>query len=206
VSDPAQPPPATAGLTPGDPLGGPGHPPGYTSPAPPGAGGLPPAQAPAWAPGAHRLAGWWRRAAAAVVDILIIFVLASIVLVPLGVGLYNTDSDRGIVGLIVAIVLTVVLVALIGLVYAPVMLWKTDGRTVGRLLAGTRLIRADGRPMDFTTAVVREIVLKLLATGVLNAFTIGLPWATLLDNLWPLWDEENRALHDFPVNTRTVLV
>jgi hypothetical protein len=34
--------------------------------------------------------------------------------------------------------------------------------------------------------------------------TIGI--AQLVDVLWPLWDEENRALHDFIVNTRTVRV
>jgi uncharacterized RDD family membrane protein YckC len=26
----------------------------------------------------------------------------------------------------------------------------------------------------------------------------------LMDVLWPLWDEENRALHDFFVDTRVV--
>ena len=30
--------------------------------------------------------------------------------------------------------------------------------------------------------------------------------APLVDYLWPLWEEENRALHDFLVDTRTVLV
>ena len=28
--------------------------------------------------------------------------------------------------------------------------------------------------------------------------------ANLADVLWPLWDEENRALHDFVVDTRTI--
>ena len=35
------------------------------------------------------------------------------------------------------------------------------------------------------------------------AFKNG-PEAQLIDWLWPLWDDENRALHDFIVNTRTV--
>jgi len=26
----------------------------------------------------------------------------------------------------------------------------------------------------------------------------------VVDNLWPLWDEENRALHDFVVNSRVI--
>ena len=32
--------------------------------------------------------------------------------------------------------------------------------------------------------------------------TAGL--ATLADVLWPLWDEENRALHDLIVDTRVI--
>ena len=38
--------------------------------------------------------------------------------------------------------------------------------------------------------------------GIAGAFTGGI--ANLVDVLWPLWDEENRALHDFVVNTRVV--
>jgi uncharacterized RDD family membrane protein YckC len=179
-------------------------PPGYTSPAPPGAGGTAPHPT-GLSTGGLRLSGWWRRAIAVVIDVLIIAVAASALLVPLGIGLYNADSDRSFLGLVVAIIVTIVVMALVGLVYAPVMLWKTNGKTVGRMATGIRLIKANGEPMDFTTAAIREIGLKFLAVGILNAITVGLPWATLLDDLWPLWDEENRALHDFPVNTRTVL-
>jgi hypothetical protein len=43
---------------------------------------------------------------------------------------------------------------------------------------------------------------KILLVGIANSVTFGL--AGLLDVLWPLWDDENRALHDFVVDTRTV--
>jgi uncharacterized RDD family membrane protein YckC len=46
------------------------------------------------------------------------------------------------------------------------------------------------------------VVVKALLVGFISSFTFGLAW--LLDILWPLWDEENRALHDFVVNTRVV--
>jgi uncharacterized RDD family membrane protein YckC len=185
----------------------PDYPPGYTSPAPPGAGGAPPAPSPYGYPvGTHRLAPYGRRVVAALIDALIIGILASAILVPLGVGLYDRGTDdRGFIGLLVAILLTLVLIAGIGLIYAPLMLWKTNGKTVGRMAAGTRVIRANGERMTFGVAALREIVFKIFLTGVGNSVTVGLPWATLLDVLWPLWDEEKRALHDFPVNTRTVL-
>jgi len=37
---------------------------------------------------------------------------------------------------------------------------------------------------------------------VVSSATFGL--ASVLDALWPLWDEENRALHDLVVNTRVI--
>jgi hypothetical protein len=38
-----------------------------------------------------------------------------------------------------------------------------------------------------------------LASSVLA----GLPF--LADNLWPLWDDENRAIHDMAVDSRVIL-
>jgi uncharacterized RDD family membrane protein YckC len=38
--------------------------------------------------------------------------------------------------------------------------------------------------------------------GFLFWTTLGI--VSLIDVLWPLWDEENRALHDFVVNTRVI--
>jgi hypothetical protein len=41
---------------------------------------------------------------------------------------------------------------------------------------------------------VREFVVKGLFFGVLGSVFAGIP--LLLDWLWPLWDDENRCLHD----------
>ena len=65
------------------------------------------------------------------------------------------------------------------------------------------MIRADGEPMTFGFAMLREVLVKSLLVGVIASVTFGLAW--LLDVLWPLWDEENRALHDFVVNTRVII-
>jgi hypothetical protein len=50
--------------------------------------------------------------------------------------------------------------------------------------------------------MLREVAVKTLLGGIAGTLTGGL--ANLLDVLWPLWDEENRALHDFIVDTRTI--
>jgi uncharacterized RDD family membrane protein YckC len=70
------------------------------------------------------------------------------------------------------------------------------------MAVGIRVIRAGGEPMTFWFAMLREVLVKSLLVGVVSSFTFGLAW--LLDVLWPLWDEENRALHDFVVNTRVI--
>ena len=64
-------------------------------------------------------------------------------------------------------------------------------------------LRANGKPIDFGFAMLREVVVKAFLFGILGTMTGGL--ANLVDVLWPLWDEENRALHDIIVDTRVIL-
>jgi uncharacterized RDD family membrane protein YckC len=208
----APPAPAPGPFVSGDPLAGPSYPHGYTSPPPPGAGGLPPTGPPMGAPavfgaGTYVLSGWWRRVGAALIDGLIIGVVAIILMAPLGIGLFSTDettSDGDFIALVGGLILTMIVVAIVALAYAPVMMGATNGKTLGRMVTGIRVVRADGQRMTFGWAALREVVVKaLLINGVAGSFTFGL--AGLLDVLWPLWDDQNRALHDFVVNTRTII-
>ena len=82
------------------------------------------------------------------------------------------------------------------------MMARTNGKTLGRMALGIRVVRANGKPMTFGFAMLREVAVKALLFGILASITAGL--ASLADVLWPLWDDENRALHDFIVDTRVV--
>ncbi len=201
------------GLTPGDPLGGDAPPaerqgglwsgtPGYTSPAPPGAGGPAPASAVA-AGGRPVLAGWWRRAIAQIIDGVIISIGAVVVLAVFAALGATADTDGGLAAVVVAGLLAVLAFSIVALLYAPFLMARTNGQTLGRMATGIRVIRADGQRMSFGFAVLREVLVKALLIGVVAGATIGIAW--LIDVLWPLWDEENRALHDFVVNTRTIV-
>jgi uncharacterized RDD family membrane protein YckC len=154
------------------------------------------------APGTYVLAGWWQRAGAAIVDGLIVGVVALIFILPLGIGVGSTDSNTGTAAYVGALILTVIVFAIVGLFYAPVMMSRTNGQTLGRMATGIRVIRANGQPITFGFAALREIVVKSLLVGVVSSLTAGIGY--LLDVLWPLWDDENRALHDFVVDTRSV--
>ena len=220
--------PQDPGLTHGDPLGpGPDEPPhpvgtadeeaartaappreyagGYTSPAPPGALGPPGYAAPPVASGRYALAGWWSRVGAAIIDGLIIGVGALLILALFGavfsVGFFASD-DAGVASLIVGLLLGSLSVAIVSLLYAPLMMARTNGKTLGRMALGIRVVRANGKPMTFGFAMLREVAVKALLFGILASITAGL--ASLADVLWPLWDDENRALHDFIVDTRVV--
>jgi uncharacterized RDD family membrane protein YckC len=93
-------------------------------------------------------------------------------------------------------------VTIVALLYAPAMMARTNGQTLGRMVVGIRVVRAKGQPMTFGWAMLREVAVKALLFGVVSSLTFGV--ASLLDVLWPLWDEENRALHDFIVDTRVI--
>jgi uncharacterized RDD family membrane protein YckC len=202
------------GLTPGDPLApGPEAPrhasglPGYSSPPPPGAFGGTAAAGPVPAPvtGRYALAGWWSRVGATIIDGIIVGVGALLILLLFGsvfsVGFFASD-EAGVVSLIVGLMLSFVAIAIVALLYAPSMMARTNGKTLGRMVMGIRVVRANGQPMTFGWAMLREVVVKALVFGIAGSLTFGL--ANLADVLWPLWDDENRALHDFVVDTRTV--
>jgi uncharacterized RDD family membrane protein YckC len=188
-------------MTSGDPLAG------YTTAPPPGASGM--AASPFQAPvaGHWQLAGWWRRAGAHIIDGIVIAIAAGILFAIVGAvvgGGFLVGDTTGYIALVLGIIAWGICVVVAALAYAPLMMARTNGKTLGRMMCGTRVVRANGQPMDFTTAVLREVVMKWLLIGVVaGSFTFGL--AALLDYLWPLWDEENRALHDMVVNTRTIL-
>jgi len=217
-------------MTSGDPLGGaptpspaaapppPAAPPrpeappaGYgTGPVPPGAlrppgaggpgGGL---AAPARPP--LVLAEWWRRAVALLVDGLIVGVIGVVLITVFGgvfsVGFLGGD-EVGVVSLILGLLAGAFAVFVAALLYAPLIMARTNGKTLGKMATGCRVVRVDGRPVEFGWALLREAVVKGLGFGVAGAFTFGI--AQLLQFLWPLWDDENRALHDFIVRSRVV--
>jgi uncharacterized RDD family membrane protein YckC len=205
-------------LTPGDPLSGGSRPsppppprprapeiPGYTHAPPPGAGG--PAPDVATFGGQYVLSGWWRRVGAHLIDGVIVLVGALILIfaitAPFSIGFFAGD-EIGVVSIIVGLLIAILCVCIVALLYAPAMMARTNGRTIGRMATGIRVVRANGQPITFGFAMLREVAVKwLLFQMVLGSITAGI--AVLVDFLWPLWDEENRALHDFLVDTRTVL-
>ena len=203
---------------PGDPMSPPaGEPPrhesglpgfeGYSSPPPPGAvGGAWQETTPAVpSAGQYTLASWWSRVGAALIDGLIIFVGWIVIMAAFGavfsIGFLAGDA-AGTTSLIVGLFLSVIAIAIVTIFYAPVLMARTNGKTLGRMAVGIRVVRASGERVTFGYAMLREVAVKVLLFGFAGSLTFSI--VNLADALWPLWDEENRALHDFVVNSRVV--
>src|SRR3954447_20724446 len=147
----------SGGMTSGDPLGGGAGPeaprhesglPGYTSAPPPGAGG-PVAhggygqQSPVL--GRYVLASWGSRVGAQLIDGIIIGVGALILFLPIGAALgvgIASDSNTGVGAAIVGLLFWVLCVTVIAVLYAPILMARTNGKTVGRMVVNIRVVRA----------------------------------------------------------------
>ena len=171
----------------------------YGGPVPPGGWQQqPPVRSSGWE--GRPLASWWSRVGATLLDGLIMFVPLAIIV---GI-LVAVAVDGGGAGAIVAWSLVVVVyLAAIGL-YAPLLMARggaANGQTWGKQIVGIRVVRDKGGEVNFGYAFLREAVVKWLLFGVIGG-SFFIP--TLLDWLWPLWDDENRALHDMLVSSHVV--
>jgi len=75
-----------------------------------------------------------------------------------------------------------------------VVMWAWRGTTIGGIVVGIKIIRPDGRPINFAVALVRALA------GIFSAmvFFLGFFWAG--------WDREKQAWHDNIAGTIVVRV
>jgi uncharacterized RDD family membrane protein YckC len=131
-------------------------------------------------------AGWWARVGAWAIDSLIV-VACAVVLGLLGaLASEDTAYALGGIGYFAAL-----------LFYAPVLLTTNNGQTWGKQLTGVRVICADSEPIGFGRAFCREPLVKSILFGIV-------PLLPLLDALWPLWQDQHKALHDLAAGTRVI--
>lgn len=189
---PQAPPPAP--LSPAGPEG----PPGYGGPVPPGGWHQPIGRQMGWQ-GAP-LAGWWSRAGAQILDWLILTVPVIAIVVLIVVVAAGSDVGAVVTGIIASLAYVVA-----AIFYAPLLMKRPgprNGQTWGKQALGIRVVRDTGEDVDLGYGFLREVVVKYLLFNVVGGFFASIP--TILDYLWPLWDAENRALHDMVVKSHVV--
>jgi uncharacterized RDD family membrane protein YckC len=146
------------------------------------------------------LAGWGSRVGATLLDGLILLIPA-VVLTILIIGIASASDS----GAIVTGILGFLAYFIASLFYAPLLMARggeNNGKTFGKQIVGIRVVRDVGQPFDMGSAFVRELVVKQLLFNFVGGFFFSIP--TLLDYLWPLWDDQNRSLHDMVVKTHVV--
>jgi len=204
---PAPPPmPSSVPESPASPAPG-----GYGGPVPPGGWQQPLPRSPQHgAPAQGQLAGWGARLGAYAIDGLILlvpFLIVFFVLVAGAVGITGEDGDaNGAIGAVIAALLgAVVVFAVLALLYAPLLMKRDgerNGQTWGKQVLGIRAVRDNGEAWSFGSAALREVVLKGLAVGIASSIIPLIPW--FLNFFWPLWDDQNRALHDMAASSHVV--
>ncbi|MGK2879066.1 MAG: RDD family protein [Solirubrobacterales bacterium] len=153
--------------------------------------------APAW-----ELSGWWRRAGAYIIDSLLIGIPA-IFLSELfasgtaGTAETGTGEDFAIEGG------AVLFVFVITAIYYMWTMTAWNGQTVGKKVTGIRVVRENGESITPGYAFVRQSLVIGVLFGWIALILLYIP--TILNYLWPLWDQKNQALHDKIVNSRVVL-
>ena len=180
------------------PLPGPVGPPSYGGPVPPGGWEQPIAQQPGWS--GQPLASWGSRLAAYLIDAVIL--LVPIIALTVIVVAIATGSDTGA---IVTGILGFLAYLVVALIYAPVLMARdgpNNGQTWGKQMLDIRVVRDNGQTMSFGWAALREIAVKGLAVSIASSIIPIIPW--FLNYFWPLWDDENRALHDMICSTHVV--
>jgi uncharacterized RDD family membrane protein YckC len=185
------------------------------------------AKPPPTTPDGVPLAGWWIRVAAYVLDALIVGIMTAIVATPWLRDLWHTYRDwideviksteaggdstvdtaqlQRDIARPLAIIVGIQLV--IGFCYhVGFLMWRQA--TPGKLMTGLRVrLRERPGPMPLGTVVVRW--LAQFGVGVLSLVPfVGSATGiyTLLDHLWPLWDQNNQAIHDKVAKTNVTRV
>ena len=177
------------------------QPPPYQQPPYQQPGGVPPYQqpyAPQGAPGyqygapvaAVAYAGFWRRFLAWLIDVIILGIVGGILASVLGLGSGSAGGGSanysfGTGGSLLNLVL--------GLLYFTLMIALVNGKTVGAMALGIRVVPADGSgSVSIGKALVRAIV------GYVSGIVLFLGF------LWMLWDANKQTWHDKAAGTYVV--
>jgi uncharacterized RDD family membrane protein YckC len=159
----------------------------------------------------YEVSGWWRRVGAVVLDTLVLAVPSIVLAVALHqVHKVLVIDSQGDIATSYRFHYTWA-DSLLWMAYSLVLLIRVgarNGQTFGKQGSAIRVVRNDGRPVDAKTWLIREGIGKATIPGLLSAavpvFALVLLLYLLVDYLWPLFESENRALHDLLAGTHVV--
>lgn len=126
-------------------------------------------------------AGFWRRFGAALIDGILVGIVAGIASSILGTDMYQPSAQQSGVQLI------------LGIAYYVYFHGSPSGQTIGKKLLGIRVVGAnDGASIGYGSAALRYV------GSILSAIPCGLGY------LWMLWDSNKQTWHDKIASTVVV--
>jgi uncharacterized RDD family membrane protein YckC len=146
------------------------------------------------------LAGWWTRVGAQVIDWLIVTVPVIVLVILVVMVAAASEAAAVVVGIIAGLAYFVA-----ALFYAPMLMKRPgarNGQTWGKQALSITVVRDTGEQIGLGYGFLREVVIKQLLFGFVGGFFLSIP--TLINYLWPLWDDQNRALHDMLAKSHVV--
>ncbi|MYA50999.1 MAG: RDD family protein [Chloroflexi bacterium] len=145
-------------------------------------------------------AEWLARFVAEVIDWIVWTIALMPLLLGVAIGFGLVRDSWLVVGLfsLVGLLMTLAILTLVSLTYR-------NGRSVGKRVTGTQVIRVDDSPVSWAYNFwLRTFLFKGIIIGTVGGMTLELLF--LANYLWPLWDRDAQALHDKMVGTRVVKV
>jgi uncharacterized RDD family membrane protein YckC len=123
-------------------------------------------------------AGFGWRVGGFLIDTILLAVVLSLVLRPLG-----------------SLLLQLIVGAVLRVIYNATFMAKWNGQTPGMRLMKITCVDAETRGMiTMNQSLTRAATAEVIAS--LNFFMVILGVAQLVDLLWPLWDKQDQTLHD----------
>ncbi len=133
-----------------------------------------------------RYGGFWIRAVASLIDNVLVFLVAVILIVLQGLGTQGA-SLRTIQGQVVSHLLTLS----INFLYFGWLQGKYQG-TPGKRLLGLRLVRSDLAPVEVSRSIARSLA------SIVSGLVFGLGY------LWAAFDSKKRSWHDRMAGTLVI--
>ena len=102
--------------------------------------------------------------------------------------------DAVLVGVVISVLADENKLQLIALATYGAIMWKLKGTTVGGIVCNLKVVRVDGRPIDWSTSIVRAL------SCFLSLVVVGLGF------IWIAFDEGKQSWHDKIAGTAVVRV
>jgi len=138
-------------------------------------------------PSEWRYAGFWMRFWAFIFDMVLVSSLTTVLLIP-----FNLEIQQ------MTIIWNITFVGILGLFITYVyflLMTKITGQTLGKMILGIKVVRADGKPLEWKDLIFREVV----GRSIYNSFPI-----MQLIYLGIGFTSEKQGLHDYFADTRVI--